>query len=323
MPPIIQTRNLSIGYGKHIVKDKLEISAEEGELICLIGTNGSGKSTLLRTLSGLQKPISGSINISEKDIKSLSQQALSTTIALVLTEKIDIEKLTVEELVAFGRYPHTNWAGKLSAKDKEIVNGVIEQVNLTHKAKSYINQISDGEKQRAVIAKALAQDTPLIMLDEPTAHLDLPNRIEIMMLLKKLSKETNKTFILSTHELDLAVQISDKIWLFTPENKLHIGIPEDLMVGGIFQETFGKSSYHFDAQNGHCKVHYSFDEEPIQVVGKEPYKSWVTQAAHRNGIPTDNISKNIINVIDKNNYQINSTTYNSIESLFLLVSGKL
>ncbi len=311
---ILNTKYLNIGYGKKIVQNNLNLTASEGDLICLIGTNGSGKSTLLRTLSALQKPISGDIDIFGQKLHSLTQTQRSTTISLVLTDSIEIDKLSIYDLVAFGRYPYTNWAGKMNPEDQKIVNNALDQVNLLHKKDSYIDHVSDGEKQRAIIAKALAQDTPLVLLDEPTAHLDLPNRIEVMMLLKRLAKETNKTFILSTHELDLAIQISDKIWLFDG-NDVHIGIPEDLMVNGTFQNAFGKNSYYFDEQDGHCKVNHIYSGRTMRVDGVQPYRAWVEQSLKRNGISIDENSSDTIVINDKNNYSFNNATFSSIESL--------
>ncbi len=314
MHQILSTSQLNIGYKNNTVQTNLNLNANKGDLICLVGTNGSGKSTLLRTLSALQKPLSGDIYLNGTDIKLITHTQRSKTIALVLTDSINIEKLTVKELVTFGRYPYTDWTGKLSSQDEEIITKAIHQVNLIHKQDSFINQISDGEKQRAIIAKALAQNTPLVMLDEPTAHLDLPNRIEVMLLLKKLSKETGKTFILSTHELDLAIQISDRIWLFTPDS-VHIGIPEDLMVNNIFQQAFGKPSYYFDPNDGHCKVNYTYTQYNISVQGTQPYTSWVEQAFKRNGIAIHPSSPNKVVVSDINNYKYNNKTITKIEHL--------
>ena len=157
--------------------------------------------------------------------------------------------MTVYDLLSLGRFPHTNWVGSLSENDKRIITTSIAQVNMTSKMSSYLHEISDGEKQRAIIAKALAQDTPFVLLDEPTAHLDLPNRIEIMLLLKKLSVNTHKTFILSTHELDLAMQMADIIWLIHPQG-IETGIPEDLMSSGKLQQIFGNDSFCFDQKDG-------------------------------------------------------------------------
>jgi len=246
---LLKTNSLSIGYGNYTVLHDLNLSAEAGNLICLIGTNGSGKSTLLRTLGGLQKQLNGNISIQGKILSKLSHYERSLIFSFVLTDAIDQDNMTVFDLVALGRFPYTNWAGSLSEKDMEMINTSIAQVNLTAKRNSYLHEISDGEKQRAIIAKALTQDTPLVLLDEPTAHLDLPNRIEIMLLLKKLSVNTHKTFIISTHELDLAMQVANIVWLIHLQG-VEVGIPNDLIQSSKLQQIFSSESFYFDQKDG-------------------------------------------------------------------------
>ena len=280
---MLKTNQLHIGYGHYTVQSDLNLQANARDLICLTGTNGAGKSTLLRTLAGLQKPLKGTITIQNKSVHKLSSYERSTLFSLVLTDPVDVENLTVHDLVALGRFPYTNWAGSLSEIDEAKITESLQQVNLAHKAHSYLNEISDGEKQRAVIAKALAQDTPLVLLDEPTAHLDLPNRIEIMLLLRRLSVNTQKTFILSTHELDLALQMADKIWLMG-ENGVEIGIPEDLMLSGKFQEAFGSQSFKFDEADGHCKINHLMGPLQVKIVGDKPAILWLERALIRCGI---------------------------------------
>ncbi|MDR1181645.1 MAG: ABC transporter ATP-binding protein, partial [Bacteroidales bacterium] len=252
---LLKTQALAIGYGNYTVQQNLNLTAESGCLICLIGTNGSGKSTLLRTLGGLQKPLHGNVSINRQTISELSHIQRSKIFSLVLTDPIEDGNMTVFDLVSLGRFPYTNWVGTLSEKDRQIITTAITQVNLTSKINTYLHEISDGEKQRAIIAKALTQDTPLVLLDEPTAHLDLPNRIEIMLLLQKLSINTRKTFILSTHELDLAMQMADNIWLINTCG-IETGIPEDLMLSGKLQQIFGNDSFYFDQRDGHFSIYH-------------------------------------------------------------------
>ena len=256
--------------------------------------------------------------IANKDIASLNVHQRSTLFSLVLTDDIDIERLTVRELVAMGRFPYTNWAGSLSKKDDEIIDKALKDVHLSHKADSMINHISDGEKQRAVIAKALTQDTPLVLLDEPTAHLDLPNRIEIMLLLRRLSVSTGKSFILSTHELDLALQMADKIWLMTPSG-VEIGMPEDLMLTGSFQSAFGSESFSFDAIDGHCHIHQIKGPMEIAIVvseGAEAHEAWLRRALIRVGIQVNNTSEKKIHCTPQG-YQLekNGKVHTTIEEL--------
>lgn len=315
---ILKTENLTIGYGAKAVQRGLNLEAQARDLICLTGTNGSGKSTLLRTLAGLQPALDGKVMIANKDIASLNVHQRSTLFSLVLTDDIDIERLTVRELVAMGRFPYTNWAGSLSKKDDEIIDKALKDVHLSHKADAMINHISDGEKQRAIIAKALTQDTPLVLLDEPTAHLDLPNRIEIMLLLRRLSVSTGKSFILSTHELDLALQMADKIWLMTPSG-VEIGMPEDLMLTGSFQSAFGSESFSFDAIDGHCHIHQIKGPMEIAIVvseGAEAHEAWLRRALIRVGIQVNNTSEKKIHCTPQG-YTLNNhtTLYTTIEQL--------
>ena len=315
---ILKTENLTIGYGAKAVQRGLNLEAQARDLICLTGTNGSGKSTLLRTLAGLQPALGGKVMIANKDIASLNVHQRSTLFSLVLTDDIDIERLTVRELVAMGRFPYTNWAGSLSKKDDEIIDKALKDVHLSHKADAMINHISDGEKQRAIIAKALTQDTPLVLLDEPTAHLDLPNRIEIMLLLRRLSVSTGKSFILSTHELDLALQMADKIWLMTPSG-VEIGMPEDLMLTGSFQSAFGSESFSFDAIDGHCHIHQIKGPMEIAIVvseGAEAHEAWLRRALIRVNIQVNHTSEKKIHCTPQG-YQLegNGKVHTTIEEL--------
>ena len=315
---ILKTENLTIGYGAKAVQRGLNLEAQARDLICLTGTNGSGKSTLLRTLAGLQPALNGTVEIGGHDIASLNVHQRSTLFSLVLTDDIDIERLTVRELVAMGRFPYTNWAGSLSKKDDEIIDKALKDVHLSHKADAMINHISDGEKQRAIIAKALTQDTPLVLLDEPTAHLDLPNRIEIMLLLRRLSVSTGKSFILSTHELDLALQMADKIWLMTPSG-VEIGMPEDLMLTGSFQSAFGSESFSFDAIDGHCHIHQIKGPMEIAIVvseGAEAHEAWLRRALIRVGIQVNNTSEKKIHCTPQGyQLEVNGKVHTTIEEL--------
>lgn len=280
---VLATQHLDIGYGKRVIQHDLNLTANSGDLICLTGTNGTGKSTLLRTLAGLQKPLGGSVHIQGQNIAQLSNAQRATLLSLVLTDNIAVENLTLYDLVATGRFPYTGWNGYLGQHDRDIVQTALKQVNLWHKAHYFINEVSDGEKQRGIIAKALAQDTPLILLDEPTAHLDLPNRVEIMLLLRRLSVNTRKTFILSTHELDLALQMADRIWLMS-DHGVETGIPEDLMRTGKFQETFGSTAYRFDETDGHCKIEPLLGNLTVAIRGNGTAALWLERALLRCGI---------------------------------------
>jgi len=219
---IIKTTNLSIGYSSrkkvNTIASNLTIKLEKGNLVCLLGKNGIGKSTLLRTLTKVQPALKGEIFINNKNLNTLNNLDLSKSLSLVLTERLPESNLSVFELVALGRQPYTNWVGKLSTKDLQYINAAFKQTNTTHLMHSKYYELSDGQLQKILIARALAQNTDIIILDEPTAHLDIHHTIETFTLLKKLAKDFNKTIIVSTHEINLALQLANELWLMTPSN---------------------------------------------------------------------------------------------------------
>ena len=215
----IQLKDLSIGYQtKHSVKTVaagINGAIRSGELTCLLGANGVGKSTLLRTLSAFQPQISGEIFISGKEITSFTDKELSKLIGVVLTEKPDVRNMSVRELVSLGRSPYTGFWGTYTDEDLRIVDEAIEMVGITDLTRRPVHTLSDGERQKVMIAKALAQQTPVIFLDEPTAFLDYPSKVEVLQLLRRISREAEKTIFLSTHDVELALQLADTIWLMT------------------------------------------------------------------------------------------------------------
>ncbi|MDR3704367.1 MAG: ABC transporter ATP-binding protein [Paludibacteraceae bacterium] len=309
---ILTTENLSIGYKKTAIQQQLDLEVRAGEMVCLIGPNGSGKSTLLRTLCGLQKGLKGKIKIEGKDLTLLNNTQKALSLSFVLTDKVEVDNLSVFDLVFTGRYPHTTWLGNRTENDLRITDEAIDMVHLRHKRNSLINELSDGEKQRAMIAKALAQCTPLIFLDEPTAHLDLPNRVEIMLLLRRLAKETRKAIVLSTHELDLALQAADTIWLMN-ENGIKTGLPEDLVLEGYIEKTFTNPQVNFDSATGSFNMHYKTDKE-IKINGKSTLVYWTKRALARAGYSiSDNAAKEIIVAI--NSWTFNGQVFNSIACL--------
>ncbi|MCD8193797.1 MAG: ABC transporter ATP-binding protein, partial [Tannerellaceae bacterium] len=233
----IQATNLSIGYvlkggNRKVVNRGLDLELYSGEVTCLLGLNGAGKSTLLRTLCGFQPPLEGTIMLMGKPLTDYSQSLFSLTVGVVLTEKTNAGGITVYELVSLGRYPYTGFFGRLSKKDKQIINDSLEEAGIAHKAFNYVSELSDGERQKAMIAKALAQECPVILLDEPTAFLDVTSRIETMSLLRKLAVEQGKAILLSTHDLDLAIQLGDRLWVQEKRQQLVCGTPEDLILNG-------------------------------------------------------------------------------------------
>lgn len=248
---ILKTENLTIGYqpkkAQHIVASNINLSIEKGKLVTVLGKNGIGKSTLLRTLSKVQKSISGNILYKDKNLLQITEKELSTQLSMVLTERLPESQLTVFELVALGRQPYTNWIDKLSSKDIEKINWAIEQTDIQQLSNKYYYELSDGQLQRVLIARALAQDTDIIILDEPTAHLDLHHTIKIFSLLKKLVQETSKTIILSSHEINLCIQFADEIILFTNAD-IHSGTPNQLIHKNCFDDLFPKNTVNFNKE---------------------------------------------------------------------------
>ena len=253
----ISTNKLTIGYrtasgGEHIVQTDLNFSLNAGEMVCMLGPNGCGKSTLLRTLAGLQPPLAGAFSILispsfERLFQNSEVRQNAKDIALVLTKRLSLENTTVHDVVAMGRYPYTSFLGGLTPEDEAIIAESLAQVGFTGIpesrdtgiSKSFFNNHSDGEKQRILIAKALAQQTPIILLDEPTAHLDLPHRILILRLLRTLAHEQGKTVLISTHELDLALALSDRILLMTPGRGIRLDTADHLKQADAFTDAFG------------------------------------------------------------------------------------
>ena len=284
--PLLTARNLTIGYktGKgdpKIVSESLNLDLWSGQLVCLLGPNGAGKSTLMRTLSGLQPTLSGEISIDNESLINLKPVDLAQKLSLVLTERIDAGNLTVRELVALGRTPYTGWLGSLSEIDKGKIDWAMDATDTKLYAERRMNELSDGERQKVMLARALAQDTKLILLDEPTAHLDLPNRVEMMRLLHNLARQTNKAILLSTHELDLALQAADKLWLMHPDGKLVSGVPEDLVLNGSFEAAFIKNGFHFDRNTGTFTIHKEASSTPIFLSGKSNLVFWTKRALQR------------------------------------------
>ncbi len=248
----VELHHLSIGYRVkntwRVVAEDINASLEEGRMTCLIGPNGVGKSTLLRTLSAFQPKIGGEILLQGKDLSLYSEKELARLIGVVLTEKPDVQNMSVREIVGLGRSPYTGFWGTLNDDDWRAVDQALQQVGITDLARRMIQTLSDGERQKVMIAKALAQQTPVIYLDEPTAFLDYPSKVEMMRLLRHLSHTAGKTVFLSTHDLELALQIADTVWLLTADNQLHVGTPRELAANGMLGRFVAQKGIVFDTE---------------------------------------------------------------------------
>lgn len=246
----VELRQLSIGYRRkkdvRTVADGITATIRQGELTCLLGANGVGKSTLLRTLSGFQPKLGGSIMVGGKDIADYGAKALSRMVSVVLTEKPDVRDMTVRELAALGRSPYTGFWGTNTAADLRIVDEALTLVGIGHLASRQVDTLSDGERQKVMIAKALAQQTPIIYLDEPTAFLDFPSKVEVLLLLRHISRSRQKTIFLSTHDLELALQVADRIWLMDRSEGLTVGTPRELADSGVLSQFVERDGIVFD-----------------------------------------------------------------------------
>lgn len=286
----IRLCDLSIGYpDKHNTKrvaEHLNASIHSGELTCLLGTNGVGKSTLLRTLSAFQPPLGGTIDLLDRPLSTYDDRQLATVIGVVLTEKSDIRNMTVEELVGLGRSPYTGFWGTLKESDRRIVHEAIARVRIEPLTQRMVHTLSDGERQKVMIAKALAQETPIIFLDEPTAFLDFPSKVEVMQLLHNLTHTLQKTVFMSTHDLELALQIADKIWLMDRTNGIAIGTPEDLSLEGKLSSFFSRKGITYDTETGFFRIDTDYRRE-IHLQGHGSRYAMVRKALQRNGIRAD------------------------------------
>ncbi|MEH2259494.1 ABC transporter ATP-binding protein [Nostoc sp.] len=328
---ILTTHNLTIGYKTsqktvRCVASDISVSLQAGELVCLLGPNGAGKSTLLRSLAGMQPPIVGEVRLLGENIYKLAPQELAKRLSLVLTEKVDVGILSAYTLVTLGRYPYTDWWGNLTPEDEAIVNWAIKSVGAVHLAQRQVSELSDGERQKIMIARALAQSPIIMLLDEPTAFLDLPRRVEIMQLLRQLARETNQAILLSTHDLNLALRLADKVWLLSTNGILHVGAPEDLVLSGAFADTFESEGVEFDVASGEFHLHTSHKGE-INLIGEGITAIWTIRALKRAGFQVNQTQNSLpISVEVISNYKqvlwkiTNSQTVYTYHSLYEMIN---
>ena len=313
---------LSVGYRRRAVFKDINLSAAKCELIALIGRNGVGKSTLMRTIARLQPSISGEIKIAGKLLEQYSRNELAAILSIVSTDTIGVAHLTVKQLVSLGRFPHTNWLGKLTKNDAILVEEAMHLTGITSLGEKNLHEISDGERQRAMIARTLAQDTDMILLDEPTAFLDMPNKYEIVNLLHRLTRTKQKTILFSTHDLNIALQEADKFWLMI-DDTMYEGAPEDLALNGQFARMFENTKLDFDDKNAQFNIKRN-DKKPIKVAGEGKTFFWTKNALERLGFvvqKTENTKQADISISSENqtlwtiNYREKSSQFTSIYQL--------
>jgi iron complex transport system ATP-binding protein len=287
MSAVLTLENLSIGYTAArqpplVVAAQLAATLHAGELVCLLGANGVGKSTLLRTLAALQAPLEGAVRLGAESVHHLTLPALARRLSLVLTERVPLGFMRGTHLVALGRQPYTDWSGRLSSADELMVQHAIAAVGGQDIATRPVEQLSDGQRQKLFIARALAQDTPVMLLDEPTAYLDLPRRVEMLRLLRQLAHTTQKAILLSTHDLELALRMADVLWLMVAGGSLYIGAPEDLVLNDRLAQAFHSDGLRFDRQQGTFVV-ASAPQRYVQLHGTGENRVWTERALLRAG----------------------------------------
>jgi iron complex transport system ATP-binding protein len=303
--PLLCAHDLAVGYSRParprtVVAERLQLGVDAGEIVCLLGANGVGKSTLLRTLAATQPPLAGSVTIAGANVHRLHPRELARHLALVLTDRVAVGSMTAYSLVALGRHPYTDWAGRLGASDHVAVKQAMTTVGARHLAGRQVDELSDGERQKVMIARALAQETPLLILDEITAFLDLPRRIEIMALLHDLAHLERKAVLVSTHDLDLALRTADWIWLMSGDGRLDIGTPEEVAMNGALARAFQSEAVVFDAHTGHFRAARKRGLR-IGLEGDGSVARWTAHALERCGFEicmTDSTHVPIVRVVD-------------------------
>jgi iron complex transport system ATP-binding protein len=287
---VLEARDLAVGYRtrrvRRAVLEHVNLAVRGGEFVCLLGPNGIGKSTLLRTLARMQPVLWGAVLVEGADLRSLAPAALARRLGVVLTDRVVIDALTVRRVVEFGRYPHSGWFGQLGTHDREVVEWALGVTGVRHLAERDLNRLSDGERQRVMVARALAQEPVLLLLDEPTAFLDVPSRVELMALLRRLTRELSLAVIIATHDLELALRAADRVWLVMPGGELATGAPEDVIVSGAMAQAFEGRQVRFDADARSFRW-LAEDPRPAELRGAGLRASMAEAVLEREGYVVD------------------------------------
>ncbi|MCC7494144.1 MAG: ABC transporter ATP-binding protein [Fimbriimonadaceae bacterium] len=298
MSSVLHARGLSVGYlpDRPVAAD-LDLTVAAGELVCLLGPNGAGKSTLIRTLCGLLPPLAGEVALLGEELGRLTPWQRAQRLSVVLTDRVSVGHLTVEALVALGRQPHTDWTGRLRASDWERIDWAIAAVGAEALRQRLVAELSDGERQKVLVARALAQEPALIVLDEPTAFLDLPHRLELTRLLRDLAQSGGRAVILSTHDLDLALRAADRLWLLRPGQPLQAGAPEDLVLAGAVAATFEQPGLLFHPETGAFEAPVA-GRGAVCLDGHGLRAVWTRRALQRAGYQIDDAADLVVTVCD-------------------------
>ncbi|ASE38328.1 ABC transporter ATP-binding protein [Brevundimonas vesicularis] len=307
---------LQIGYGKNVLSTLEQVVVEPGEFICLLGRNGQGKSTLLRTLGGFIPAVDGEARLDGRPVRQWSAAERARKVAVVLTDRPQVGALRVHELVEMGRQPYTGWTGSLSEEDREICVGALEQVEGEHLRDRFVDSLSDGERQRIMIARGLAQRPQVMLLDEITAFLDLPSRVTIMATLRRIAHETGVSILLSSHDLELSLSTADRIWLLPGEGRFVDGAPEDVALSGAIGTAFDQANVAFSMTSGRFETRGT-SRGSVFVEAEEPAAVWLGRAAKRMGLGISASAAGADFVIrhSSQGYEIDGQTYLTIRSL--------
>ncbi len=284
--PVCVAEGLTVGYRngrrRTPVLGGLNLELTSNSFTCLLGPNGSGKSTLLRTFAGMQRPLGGKLTLFGDDIARLRPRQLARRLGVVLTDRVMVGALSVTDLIELGRYPHRGWDGRPGENDAAIVQWAIDITGTQPLAHRDVDELSDGERQRVMIARALAQEPAVLLLDEPTAYLDVSRRVELTALLRSLAAETGKAVLCTTHDLELALRAADRIWLLDPDGAVRVGAPEDLALDGSFSHCFASEGVDFDVDSGSLRM-----RRPVRgvahVEGEARPALWAARALERAG----------------------------------------
>lgn len=286
---ILQGEKVAVGYHKgkdiHWVARDLSFSLGAGQLVCLLGPNGVGKSTLIKAIMGQKLPMKGHIYYKGEPIRQLSTQEMAKKVSVVLTDRISPGNLTVRQLVALGRIPFTNWLGGTSEEDESVIEAAIQATKIDYLEHKKVAELSDGQLQKTMIARALAQDGELMILDEPTAHLDLINRMEIMLLLRQIAHSQNKAILVITHDLDIAIETADEFWLMPCGGPVISGTPEDMILSGNINQLLPEGKFFFNPSTG--KIQSSTPLEDPIIEGPDEVVQWLRLALRKRGILLD------------------------------------
>ena len=290
---MLSSEDLCVGYASKPLIGPLDLRLPKGRLTCLLGANGAGKSTLIRTLVGMQKPVAGQVLLDGQGLGKLSAAELAKRLAVVLTDKVEVELLSGFELAALGRYPHIGWSGRLTDQDRAIVQDALAKAGAAKLAAHKVGRMSDGERQRVMLARALAQQPGVLVLDEITAFLDLPQRIETMHLLQQLARQQQLAVLVSCHDLELALRFADLVWLIDEQRQWHAGAPEDLVLDGSLANAFARPGLRFDMQQGEWHSIRAAGK-PVALQADGLTRIWTTRALTRIGYDIQPVAERTI-----------------------------